>query len=318
MRRLILAAALIVALQPAEFARTAMETNQLVDDNGAPIGTPANPLNVTCKAGCTGGSGGSGGTVTQGPAATDTSANRWPVLAYQGGTWVLGAGSASIGSIANTAFGISGTLPAFAATPTFNLGTLNGAATAANQASEIAALGAPGDAANANTVIGQLKQANANLLVATPAAVTTAAPSYATGTTQALSLTTAGGLRVDGSGVTQPALLRPTADTASGITPAGASASTAYAVKSGSTNLYGYSITMSSTAGFLALLNSGSAPASGATIGPLECIPVAAAGYAVRRQDIPDRYPAGLTVVITSSCTTYTPVTPVVSTVLAQ
>ena len=37
------------------------------------------------------------------------------------------------GSIGNTSFGISGTLPAFASTPTFNLGTLNGAATAANQ-----------------------------------------------------------------------------------------------------------------------------------------------------------------------------------------
>ena len=36
-------------------------------------------------------------------------------------------------SIGNTAFGISGTLPAFASTPTFNLGTLNGAATASNQ-----------------------------------------------------------------------------------------------------------------------------------------------------------------------------------------
>ena len=44
-------------------------------------------------------------------------------------------------SIGNTAFGISGTLPAFASTPTFNLGTLNGAATAANQATEITALG---------------------------------------------------------------------------------------------------------------------------------------------------------------------------------
>ncbi len=36
-------------------------------------------------------------------------------------------------SIGNTGFGITGTLPAFAATPTFNLGTLNGAALAANQ-----------------------------------------------------------------------------------------------------------------------------------------------------------------------------------------
>jgi hypothetical protein len=45
----------------------------------------------------------------------------------------LGSPFQAGGSIANTAFGISGTLPAYAATPTFNLGALNGAATAANQ-----------------------------------------------------------------------------------------------------------------------------------------------------------------------------------------
>jgi hypothetical protein len=47
----------------------------------------------------------------------------------------LPAGSNTIGSISNSSFAISGTLPAFASTPTFNLGTLNGAATAANQTS---------------------------------------------------------------------------------------------------------------------------------------------------------------------------------------
>jgi len=52
----------------------------------------------------------------------------------------LGSPFQAGGSIGNTAFGISGTLPAFAATPTFNLGTLNGAATAANQSTEITAL----------------------------------------------------------------------------------------------------------------------------------------------------------------------------------
>lgn len=65
-----------------------------------------------------GGGGGGGGTVTQGPAATDTATNRWPVLAYQGGAWSVS---------------LAGTLPAFAATPTFTLnqatpGTTNGVA----------------------------------------------------------------------------------------------------------------------------------------------------------------------------------------------
>lgn len=42
------------------------------------------------------------------------------------------------GSIGNTSFGISGTLPAFAATPTVNIGTIGGIATAANQATNSA------------------------------------------------------------------------------------------------------------------------------------------------------------------------------------
>jgi hypothetical protein len=45
----------------------------------------------------------------------------------------LGSPFQAGGSVGNTSFGISGTLPAFAATPTVNLGTLNGAATSANQ-----------------------------------------------------------------------------------------------------------------------------------------------------------------------------------------
>lgn len=65
-----------------------------------------------------GGGGGGGGTVTQGPAATDTATNRWPVLAYQGGAWSVS---------------LAGTLPAFAAVPTFSInqttpGTTNGVA----------------------------------------------------------------------------------------------------------------------------------------------------------------------------------------------
>lgn len=54
----------------------------------------------------------------------------------------LGSPFQSGGSIGNTGFSINGTLPAFAATPTFNLGTLGGAATAAKQP----ALGTAGSA----------------------------------------------------------------------------------------------------------------------------------------------------------------------------
>jgi hypothetical protein len=47
----------------------------------------------------------------------------------------LGSPFQSGGSIGNTAFGITGTLPAYTTTPTFNLGTLNGAALASLQTS---------------------------------------------------------------------------------------------------------------------------------------------------------------------------------------
>jgi len=46
-----------------------------------------------------------------------------------GSTVGLSAGSAVIGSIGNASFGISGNLPAFASTPTFNIGTISTIAT---------------------------------------------------------------------------------------------------------------------------------------------------------------------------------------------
>jgi hypothetical protein len=55
----------------------------------------------------------------------------------------LGSPFQAGGSIANTAFGISGTLPAFASTPTVNLGTLNGAATDASLLTINTTLGSP-------------------------------------------------------------------------------------------------------------------------------------------------------------------------------
>lgn len=59
------------------------------------------------------------------------------------GTVGLNAGSNAIGSITNTQFGISGTLPAFAATPTVNLGTIGTASTAALQSNVQSAPGTP-------------------------------------------------------------------------------------------------------------------------------------------------------------------------------
>jgi hypothetical protein len=105
---------------------------------------------------CTGGSGGGGdasaanqstqitavnltntilGAVTASPTQY-TIADRLKTLST-----ALGSPFQAGGSIGNTAFGISGTLPAFASTPTFNLGTLNGAATSALQTTGNTSLG---------------------------------------------------------------------------------------------------------------------------------------------------------------------------------
>src|SRR5262249_33979875 len=112
--------------------------------------------------------------------------------------WALTGTSANV-NVTNTVtvsgtVAISGTVAA-TQSGTWNVtnisGTVSlptGAATSANQ---------PTAASLGSTTSGQ----TGNLSLG---AVTTAAPSYTTATTNALSLTTAGALRVDGSGVTQP------------------------------------------------------------------------------------------------------------------
>ena len=128
----------------------------------------------------------------------------------------LPTGSNTIGSIANTSFGISGTLPSFGSTQTFNLGTLNGAATAALQTSgnaDLATLAGTVSAGNVNivctsgcsggggsgySVLNASTYANNSTYSNVPSGglVTTAAPTYTTGQASPLSLDTSGGLRV--------------------------------------------------------------------------------------------------------------------------
>src|SRR6516225_5106705 len=105
-----------------------------------------------------------------------------------GTTWAMTSTSANVnvtnGSIAVTGTFWQATQPVSAA----SLPLPTGAATSANQ---------PTNAAAASTTSGQ----TGNLAMG---AVTTAAPSYTTATSNNLSLTTSGALRVDGSAVTQP------------------------------------------------------------------------------------------------------------------
>lgn len=75
----------------------------------------------------------------------------------------------------------------------------SGASTSANQSTEITALQLIDNLPN---TIGSTTSGQSGALAM--GATTTAAPTYTTGQTNPLSLTTAGGLRVDGSGATQP------------------------------------------------------------------------------------------------------------------
>ena len=104
-----------------------------------------------------------------------------------GTSWALTSTSANV-NVTNTV-PVSGTF--WQATQPVSAASLplpTGAATSANQ---------PTNAAAASTTSGQ----TGNLAMG---AVTTAAPSYTTATSNNLSLTTSGALRVDGSAVTQP------------------------------------------------------------------------------------------------------------------
>ena len=176
MRRLILAATLVAFVQTGAVARAPMETNQLVDDNGMPIGTAANPLYVS---GGIGGGGGSGGAVTQGPAATDIPANRWPVVAYQGGAWTFGlsgpipAGSNVIGAVTQSGgpWTVSGTVAATQSGP-WNVGLNAGT----NQIGSVLADLRVGGAANAagNPIFAQITNFPATQTVAGTVAVSNA------------------------------------------------------------------------------------------------------------------------------------------------
>jgi 3D (Asp-Asp-Asp) domain-containing protein len=101
----------------------------------------------------------------------------------------LGSPFQAGGSIGNTSFGISGTLPAFASTPTFNLGTLNGAATAALQTTGNTTLSTISGQLPAT--LGQKTMANSEAVViaSDQSAIPTKAPLSVTGSGSAASAT---------------------------------------------------------------------------------------------------------------------------------
>lgn len=158
-----------IGTMPSVAVSTGAFGAKLQDSTGAAFGTSGNPVYVT----------GGGGSSTPTGTAGSPNASVISVQGVSGGTpqpvtntgtfsvqntAAIPAGSNAIGSITNSAFGISGTLPAFAATPTFNLGTLNGASTSALQSSMLSSIGSATDAAATTTdttstsLVAQTKQ----------------------------------------------------------------------------------------------------------------------------------------------------------------
>ncbi len=142
----------------------------------------SNNLNVNCAVGCAGGAFNNNADAVA-TSATNGQAAAW-LYAFNGTTWdrlrVDGSKNLNVNLNANS-FGtltVGGTVTANAGTGTFTTSDSN-----------IVSQGSTTSGQNGPLVQG---------------AVTTAAPTYTTGKTDPLSLTTAGALRVDGSAVTQP------------------------------------------------------------------------------------------------------------------
>ena len=97
-----------------------------------------------------------------------------------------------------------------------------------------------------------------------------------------------------------------------GIVPGITTSGTALLGKGSAGNLYGaYAYNTSTTAGFLVTANVAAVPASGAAVSPIECVPLPASGSAMVNYGAgpPDAYSAGIVVLTSTSCTTYTPST---------
>ncbi|MGY2732410.1 hypothetical protein [Sphingomonas sp. UYP23] len=241
---------------------------RLQDATGAAFGTAGNPIYIS------GGGGGGGSTVTAPAGASSTTAV--PVQSVTGGALALDATANALfkagQSIGNTAFGISGTLPAFAAAPTVNLGTL-GTKTSANSLSIVIASDGPGSSAGtplyttatggSSGTVAQSSATSGQAGMLGQGAVTSAAPSYTTGNTNPFSLTTAGALRVDGSGTTQP--VSGTVSISNLPTTQAVSNAGTFAVQASQATAANLNATVVGTGTFAAQVTSSALPTGGAT-----------------------------------------------------
>jgi len=158
----------------------------LITIQGDPSGTPL-PISGSITV---------SGTVTANQGTANTAANGWPVKITDG-TNILGTSGdpIRIDPTGTTTQPISGTVTA-------NAGTGNFAVVQATAALLNATVTANGNFNNASvSATAAVPPASATYI---GGSVTTASPTYTNGNMNALSLTTAGALRIDGSAVTQP------------------------------------------------------------------------------------------------------------------
>lgn len=157
------------------------------DNSGVEIGTSANPIQVTGANGTfiLGSGGNTIGSISNLFVLDATLTNRFPAgsnpangetntvnitragsynYIFNGSTWdrwnggvTLNTGGNVIGSISNTGFNVTGTLPAFAATPTFNIGTTNGLLLDATYTGRMPAGASPANGeSNTNTSLSRI------------------------------------------------------------------------------------------------------------------------------------------------------------------
>lgn len=205
----------------------------------------------------------------------------------------LGSPFQAGGSIGNTSFGISGTLPAFAATPTVNIGT------------------APSFAVtNVGTFAVQAAQSgtwNIGSITTLPALVAGSALVGKFGVDQTT------------PGSTNGVSLVPNNNAAGSIAPVpSTSAESGHVFKSSAGSTYSAAATnLTATAGFYVLIDAASVPADGA-ITPKACAPLPANGaVSINYGDIPGGFSTGIVGVVTSASTCLTKTTGVITAFLS-
>ena len=118
------------------------------------------------------------------------------------------------------------------------------------------------------------------------------------------------------SGNPMPVTSSPSSTAANGITPVvSAAAEDNHVLKNAAGNLYSvYAVNLTTTPGFLVVVNATSNPGDGA-ITPLDCAPLPASGSASINYlaGPPSAYSTGITAVITSSTTCFTKTTGVIT-----